>query len=100
VTLSNVLLWVQRVSVFVGCAALLTVFLAPRVILGGAVGNLASEYEKAGIDTSDCRSWTKSPYVTGDGRCLEKPMSEIRSRMPQFPPGGPDGSRHEAPPIE
>jgi hypothetical protein len=75
--------WVHRAAVAFVIASLLGVFVWQRVVVGDAVGTLTAEYEKAGVDVSDCRSLTKSPYVTGDGRCLERSMKEIATKLPQ-----------------
>lgn len=98
------LLFVQRIAecaamgaIALTLAVMLVLAVAPQMLAGYFVSKAADRYEAAGLDTSDCKSFRKSPYVTGHGGCLEKPMTQLGARMAGDRSGY---SSHEAPPLE
>lgn len=97
--------WLPRAFVALVAVMLLSLFVWQRMSAGSVIGQVADQYEQAGIDTSECRSLTRSPYVTGDARCLERPMGEIarkieRGRGRGHDRGAEEESRHEEPPLD
>jgi hypothetical protein len=52
----------------------------PSMVMSSAVDQIASEYEAAGFDVSDCKKRWR--ITTGTGfECLKKPMREIARKI-------------------
>ena len=86
--------WLPRLVLALMGAMLLCLFVWQRMAAGTVIGQVADQYEQAGIDTSECRSMSRSPYLTGDARCLERPMGEIARKI-ELGRGGRDRDAEE-----
>jgi hypothetical protein len=76
-------------------AVLAAIFAAPALLLAPQVNKIADRYDAVGLDASACRKVRTSPYVTRDGRCLEKPVREIAGKLAQD-----REAMHEAVPLD
>ena len=103
--MANLSRWLTRaVLALIGCVVL-GLFVWQRMMANAVIGQVAGQYEQAGIDASDCRSMSRSPYLTGDARCLERPMGEIARKIERGRGGRKrdsdgDDRRHEEPPLD